>query len=531
MEAAPHGDRRSPRRRPTRWSIVVAVAVAIVALTTALPSSPSSAQSGGGSSTTTSTVRAATPASPSGRIAYATSDGRVWVGSGSAVPVEVGQGAAIGRGDQSAVALAPTGDVVAFIRSDRSVVIVSATGGPPTVVATDAALETLGIESLLAWSSGGERLAYIGVGTAAMVEPRTPDGQRTVTDGSFLSPLPQGVLGNVVEIVDRTGKQTARIGDPSQRNYIGIAASPVDDIMFLQSTIPGSPRRYTLVVGSFGGAAEIPTLFSLDHPVFGPDGTYFVGVGPAKGQQELIRVSTATLVRDTLATSERICSPMPSPDGSRVAFAGGPRCDRLQLVPSGGGQVVDVTPDRTPDTVSFDAGVLGWTEEGRYITSPACRLEAGRLTCGGPSRFLDPDTSKLVDGPVASTVVPARVPLVQSAYLDVDFRGPLSVQRSFVLDVATQATLTQVGEDGRITGRLSENGAELDLDLKGAANQPYVVGRATLRDPAGGVDRTFTILGKVSAVGLRVFGIAGIWMTTDEVPFASGKFNIAVRRR
>jgi ABC-type spermidine/putrescine transport system permease subunit II len=31
-------------------------------------------------------------------------------------------------------------------------------------------------------------------------------------------------------------------------------------------------------VGSFGGAAEIPTLFSLDHPVFGPDGTYFVGV-------------------------------------------------------------------------------------------------------------------------------------------------------------------------------------------------------------------------------------------------------------
>jgi hypothetical protein len=338
-------------------------------------------------------------------------------------------------------------------------------------------------------------------------------------------------LGNVVEIVDRTGKQTSRIGDPSERNYIGIAASPVDDIIFLQSTIPGSPRRYTLVVGSFGAAAEVPTLFSLDHPVFGPDGTYFVGVGPAKGQQELIRVSTATLVRETLATSERICSPMPSPDGSRVVFGGGPRCDRLELVPSGGGQVIDVTPARTPDTASFDAGVLGWTEEGRYISSPACRLEAGRLACGGPSKFLDPDTSKLIDGPLASTVVPARVALVQSAYLDVDFRGPLSVQRSFVLDVATQATLTQVGEDGRITGRLSDNGAELDLDLKGAQNQPYVVGRATLKDPEAGVDRTFTILGKVSAVGLRVFGIAGIWMTTDEVPFASGKFNIAVRRR
>ena len=466
---------------------------------------------------------------PTGAMAYATVDGRVWVGDGASPAVEVAQGAAIGRGDQSAVELAPTGDVVAFVRADASLAIVAAAGGAPTVVATDVALSSLGSEQIIAWSPQGERLAYIAVGTQAIADAAV-DRTTPPAPGTFANPLPVGVLGNVVSVVDRTGRLVAQIGNPSERNYVAVTASPVDDVLILSSTIPGIPQRYTLVAGGFGSNTEIPTLFSLDSPRFGPDGTYFVGVGSAKGQRELIAVSIEDFSRTQLATSERICDPTPSPDGTRVVFGSGPTCARLGLVPSAGGVLLDVTPPDTPDTATFEAGALGWTAEGRYVTFPRCRLDAGRISCGGPAQFLDPDVSRVVDGPSAATVRPQVVALVGNVYLDVSVRGLEEYQQSFLIDAALQASLTEVTEEGRISGSIQQDGAELAIDLS-AGEGGFVTGRIALTDPTTGVERRYAVLGRLSAVGLRVFGISGIWMTTEDLPFTSGKFDIAVRRR
>ena len=56
-------------------------------------------------------------------------------------------------------------------------------------------------------------------------------------------------------------------------------------------------------------------------------------------------------------------------------------------------------------------------------------------------------------------------------------------------------------------------------------------GRIALTDPATGIERRLAVIGRLDAVGLRVFGISGIWFTTEDLPFASGKFDIAIRRR
>ena len=53
----------------------------------------------------------------------------------------------------------------------------------------------------------------------------------------------------------------------------------------------------------------------------------------------------------------------------------------------------------------------------------------------------------------------------------------------------------------------------------------------TLVDPAAGIDRTFLVLGTPSVIGLRVVSLAGLWISTTDLPVASGEFRLAVTRR
>ena len=78
--------------------------------------------------------------------------------------------------------------------------------------------------------------------------------------------MPQGELGNVVKIVNRAGELQNTIGDPSLRSYTGIAWSPADDLMMLDSVIPGTNRPYTLVAATTTAGSETPTYSPRTTP-------------------------------------------------------------------------------------------------------------------------------------------------------------------------------------------------------------------------------------------------------------------------
>ncbi|UDY37153.1 hypothetical protein [Dermatobacter hominis] len=542
---APAGHPRTRRAAP----VVALVAVVALAVLGSLAAEPARAQEGLGAadrgvdvdlqgvdpSTTTIPDGSATGrpdasnAEPSGQVAYVTADGRVWIGQGDAAPVEVAQGAAIGRGGQSAVAIAPTADLVAFVRSDGSLVTVPIDGGPPTVLATDAVTSSLGRDPSLAWDATGTTIAYLAVGTQDMAAPRSAARPPLQDPNSFPAPLPTGVLGNVVKIVSRAGEAVTRLGDPSLRSYVGITWSPADDLLVLESVIPGTTQRYTLVAATSG--TETPTYFSADDPAFAPDGRFIVAVGPAKGRRELVRISTDTLDRTTLVTDDTICAPAVSPDGTRIVYGAGRDCSRLMLISSKGGKALDITPAGTPDTATFGVAPPGWTTEGRWITLAPCRRDAGRVECDGTITFLNPDSGRTRPGPDASTVAPLVRPLVQDVYLDVDLRGPIEFNHSFVLDPTVQGQLTDTeGDGGRLKGRLVDGGAVMEVDLRSSGGES-VSGQITITDPESGVDRTFMVLGRPTVLGVRVFSISGIWISTADLPWATGRFDMAVRRR
>ncbi|HTO01079.1 MAG TPA: hypothetical protein VL068_10430, partial [Microthrixaceae bacterium] len=65
---------------------------------------------------------------PTDRVAYLTADGRVLSGIGANAPVEVASGAAIGSSGLGSLAISPTGDLIAFVRSDGALVTVPVQG-------------------------------------------------------------------------------------------------------------------------------------------------------------------------------------------------------------------------------------------------------------------------------------------------------------------------------------------------------------------------------------------------------------------
>jgi hypothetical protein len=145
--------------------------------------------------------------------------------------------------------------------------------------------------------------------------------------------------------------------------------------------------------------------------------------------------------------------------------------------------------------------------------------------------FLDPDRLLEVPGAVATTVATVTRPLLGDLLLTVVLAGPIEYVGTFPVDAESEAELVEVdGATSVITLDLISGDQELGLDLQVAQGSQFVTGEITLVDPSKGINRSFTVLGTASVIGLRVASVSGIWISTDDLPFVSGKFRIGLRR-
>ncbi len=468
---------------------------------------------------------------PTDRVAYVTADGRVLSGIGANKPVEVATGAAIGPSGLGSLAVSPTGDLIAFVRNDGSVVTVPVEGGEQRILATDASKISIGDSPSLVWNSTSSQIAYRAVGTEAMVAERPTEQPPLSGPGAFRVPLPTGYLGDVVRIVDREGKAIQRIGDPSTRSVSGIATSSTDDFLLLETTIPGTSNPYTLSTASSGSDQISPTQFSADDPAFSPDGNFIVAVAPVGTRQELARISAVTFLRNVLTTDEAICAPVVSPDGTRIVYSAGKDCSKLMLISAKGGKPKEISPPARPGTPTFRSGRVAWTQDGHFIAFSDCRITDGPTRCSGDISFFDPDRGLLIPGPTATTVATVNRPLLADVKVSLALRGPVEYSGTFPVDAKSEADLGDFKDgSGTVDAALVDGDRSLRLKLKIEEGSQFGAGTMSIVDPDKGIDRTFTVTGSASLLGVRMANLSGIWISTDDLPFMSGEFKLSLGR-
>ena len=527
---------------------LAAVLVAVVLLTVVIPalreqrSAARSTENAGTAVPTTAPVdevvdTTLAPVEPSGQVAYIDAAGQVLLGDGAAPPEVLAGDAAIGDSGLGAVAIAPTGDVLAYVRSDGALVLltipIAGVADAPVVLATDAAVDAIGASTSLVWDFAGSQVAYLAVGTEDMAEPRPEEPPPlSSSQGVYRVPLPEGVLGHVVKVVDRDGNEVVRIGDPSTRSMVGITTSSSDDLMLLESVAPDTGKPYTLSLATSGSGEVLPTVLSADDPAFAPDGSFAVAVWPDGDGAQLVRVATETLDRATLADEGSVCRPSVSPDSTRIVYGAGDDCSELHLISANGGVPVDITPPTGPGDAAFGVGALGWTQDGQHIVFSNCASTSGPVGCTGPVTFLDPDRREVAEGAAAATVAPQARPLIRSLRLDLVMEGPIAYETSFEVSAELEGQLTEIGEGAaRIDAELVEDDRSLVLDLQVQDGANFATGTMTVTDPDAGIDRTFLVLATPTVLGVRSVSLSGMWISTDELPVTSGEFRLAIRRR
>jgi hypothetical protein len=115
-------------------------------------------------------------------------------------------------------------------------------------------------------------------------------------------------------------------------------------------------------------------------------------------------------------------------------------------------------------------------------------------------------------------------------YLDFVMQGPLDLSHSFLISAETQGELTETEDGGFLEATVSDGLTEITFKMT-ANDEGFVTGTADIDDPEAGINRTFTILARANLLGARILRLSGIWMTTSDLPMATGEFVMAIRRR
>jgi Tol biopolymer transport system component len=505
--------------RPTRrvgvgLGVAAAIAMAIVLLVDTSSPPAVGAQLFGITTTTvpqsTTSFDATSEITP-GRIAYVTPTGEVVIAkSDGSSPQVIGEGAEQVQSGLAPLAWSPDGVRIAYIRNDGAVVLASTDfSSPPEVVATDAILTPFATEDVLSFLVTGQAVAY----------PRRAPGGRSVASVAYFDGPDKG------RIIDMT--------DPNTRIPTAFQFSPIDPYLYLQSVDLETLKNFTTaVIDPLGGQLR-SSPYSLNDPVLAPDGAYLYGVVQVGDRQQLIRIDSVTLDLTPLRDQDRICKPMPSPDGKRIVYAAGPNCGQVWTIGSDGSAPKELAAN-VGSSSSFAAGAFSWSLDGSVISHASCRgLQVG-AACGGAYWDIPVNGRGIRARALATSVRREFRPLLKPIKAAIDIKGPVEYSAKMLLSSDVAAPALEVHPSGAlalgVAADKNDPSRSLTIKFLQNTNARFLMGTIQVIDPKQKMNRTFTILGSIVVQSYRYASLRGIWLSTTSMPLQSGQIDLTLYR-
>ena len=492
--------------------------VALVLIASGLGGSGAVPQLGAQTSPTAVTPNSAVPGGPTttikkstvrpGRVAYATPGGDVVVAeSDGSTPLVIGTDAATNRVGLAPLAWSPAGDVVAYVRGDKALVLASTDNSdPPRVVATDAIVPPDADESILSFDVTGSSIAYI-------AETDQGDAAKLVTfDG------------------EGKDKPAISLSDPVNRVPLELQYSPLDPFLLLRSADPETGREFTIALVEPSGGTPFASPFTADDPAFAPDGSAVYGV-VVKGISQIIRIDTATGRTSLVHDQDRICNPRPSPDGTKLVYAAGPTCSEVWTISSDGNDAKKIA-DHVGGTSTFSTGMFSWSLDGKLISHAACKGDGATATCSGAYWDIPTDGRKVVSRAVAGSVVREYRALIKAIKVKIEITGPVTFSDRLLVSAKSTGSLLQVDDAGTAdVSAVDQRDARRSFSLKlvKGADSRWIEGSVRVQDPSG-FDQTFTILGSILVSSYRAASLRSIYLQTTSFPFKTGRLDLTVYR-
>jgi len=445
-----------------------------------------------------------------GRIAYVTLAGDVVVAaSDGSSPVTIGTSAATNAAGLAPLAWSPVGSQIAYVRTDGALVLADVkAAAPPQIVATDAVVPPDASEDLLSFDVTGVSISYLAAGLNGVAQAKLAlyDGAQK---GEFIA-----------------------LSDPATRRPLAIQYSPLDPYLLLRSADVETGKEFSVAVVEPFSGTPFATPFSVDDPVFAPDGAFVYGVVAAKGREQLARIDAGTAKVAVLGEHDRVCRPMPSPDGKLIVFAAGASCQEVWVMDFDGANERMVL-DSVGGSSSFVDGIFSWALDGSQVSHAACReLEAG-AACGGAYWDIPLNGSSPKARAVAGSVRREQRSLVKALKVKVELTGPIQYSERLLVAVKESS------------GRLLERRRDSTIDVSGvderdpqriftiqavvAKDSRWISGTFRVQDPSG-FDQKVTFFGSVLVQSYRFAAVRGVWVSTTAMPLRSGRFDVVIYR-
>lgn len=448
-----------------------------------------------------------------GRVAYVDPTGNVVVAdTKGANPVVVGHGAALNSAGLAPLAWSPVGSRVAYVRTDRSLVLADVLGGPEMIIATDAVVPAAPSETLLSFDPTGISVAYLAEGAGGV-----PMGRLAVFDGPD-----KGTVKN--------------LSDPNTRRALALQFSPLDPYLYIETGDIETGQNLAIGLTDPFNGSVFPTPLSADDPIFAPDGAFVYGVIGAKGRQQLLQIDTASGKTLVLAESERICNPTPSPSGTQLVYGAGATCESVHRVNSDGSKDT-VLVDRLPNTGSTVVGRFSWSVDGRTVSHADCRALEVSGICGGAYWDLSAaGGTPPVPRAAVSSVLREQRALVKPLKVKIEMTG--AIQYNDRLLVKTSGQGSSVGS--LLTGRRSTSieatavderttARRFEIKATAAPESRMIAGTIRIVDP-NGFDQTVTFWGGALVQSYRYAVVRAVWFDTTKMPLRSGRFDLVIYR-